>query len=343
MRLCGTETPQVRPVVRTAPLPDDADDPAIWVHPTHPRLSLILGTNKARAPRGAIGVFDLSGRMLQQIDGIDQPNNIDVAYSFALGRERVDIAVATERYASRLRIFRIDAARRRLKDITDFDRARVFAGDLGEHAMPMGIALYQAGRGEVHALVSRKSGPKQGYLHQYLLVPRRSGRVGVQLLRAFGAFSGKGEIEALCVDSELGYVYYADEGVGIRKYPAAPHTLERELALFATEYKGDHEGIALYAPPHGAGYLLCTEQLKGSSKLHIYPRFGTQRTPILTLETNADETDGLDASAHNFGAPFEKGLVVAMNSQERNFWLYRWADIETIIAKTQESAQIRYN
>jgi hypothetical protein len=36
----------------------------------------------------------------------------------------------------------------------------------------------------------------------------------------------------------------------------------------------------------------------------------------------------LDASAHNFGAPFEKGLVVAMNSEGRNFWLYRWADIE---------------
>jgi 3-phytase len=328
VRLLKTETPEVRPVVRTMPLPDDADDPAIWTHPRDPRLSLILGTNKARAPRGAIGVFDLSGRMLQRIDGIDQPNNIDVAYGFALGRERVDIAVATERYASRLRIFRIDPARRRLVDITDPNGARVFAGESGERAMPMGIALYQAGRGEVQAIVSRKSGPKRGYLHQYRLVPTRGRRVGVQLMRAFGAFSGEGEIEAICVDSELGYVYYADEGVGIRKYYADPRHPEREIALFATEYEGDQEGIAIYAPPGGAGYLLCTEQIEGGSKLHIYPRFGVQRTPILTLRTGADKTDGLDASAHNFGAPFEKGLVVAMNSEGRNFWLYRWADIE---------------
>ena len=209
----------------------------------------------------------------------------------------------------------------------------MFAGESGERAMPMGIALYQAGRGEVHAIVSRKSGPKQGYLHQYRLAATRGGRVGVQLVRAFGAFSGEGEIEALCVDSELGYVYYADENVGIRKYHADPRMPEREIALFATEYEGDQEGIAIYAPPDGAGYLLCTEQLEGGSKLHIYPRFGVQRKPILTVQTGADDTDGLDASAHNFGAPFEKGLVVAMNSEGRNFWLYRWADIEQALAK----------
>lgn len=326
--LLGTKALEVRPAVRTAPLPDDADDPAIWVHPRHPRLSLILGTNKARAPRGALGVFNLSGRLLQLVSNIDQPNNVDVAYGFMLGRERIDIAVATERYASRLRIFRIDPARRRLVDITDLDSAQVFAGESGERAMPMGIALYQAGRGEVHAIVSRKSGPKQGYLHQYRLVPTRGGRVGVRFLRAFGAFSGAGEIEAVCVDSELGYVYYADEGVGIRKYHVNPAMPERELALFATEYTGDREGIALYAPKHSEGYLLCTEQLKGGSKLHLYPRFGKQSVPIATIAIGADSTDGLDASAHHFGTPFESGLVVAMNSEGRNFWIYRWADIE---------------
>lgn len=326
--LLTPETPEARPVVRTDSLPDDADDPAIWIHPHHPRLSLILGTNKARAPKGAIGVFDLNGRLRQLITRLDQPNNIDVAYGFALGRERIDIAVATERYASRLRIFRIDPTRRRLVDITDLEGAKVFVGETGERAMPMGIALYQAGRGEVHAIVSRKSGPQQGYLHQYRLVPTHRGRVGVQLLRAFGVFSGKGEIEAVCVDSELGYVYYADEGVGIRKYHANPHLPERELALFATEYEGDQEGIALYAPANGDGYLLCTEQIEGGSKLHIYPRYGRQSKPIATIQTGADATDGLDASAFNFGAPFQTGMVVAMNSAGRNFWVYRWADIQ---------------
>ncbi|MDM7460131.1 MAG: phytase [bacterium] len=322
-------TSEVRPVVRTEPLPDDADDPALWVHPHQPRRSLILGTNKARAPQGAIGVYDLNGRLIQCVRNIDQPNNIDVVQGVVMGRVRLDIAVATERYASRLRIFRIDPERRRLVDITDPDRTRVFVGETGERAMPMGIALYHARRDEVYAIVSRKSGPTQGYLHQYRLVPTRGGRVGVQFVRAFGVFSGNSEIEAVCADSALGYVYYADENMGVRKYHAHPAMPERELALFATEFQGDQEGIALYAPTHGEGYLLCTEQLKASSKLHIYPRFGRQSQPIATLDTGADSTDGLDASAHHFGAPFESGLVVAMNSKDRNFWVYRWADIRS--------------
>ncbi len=320
----------VRPLVATQPLPDDADDPAIWIHPTRPEQSLIIGTNKESKPRGGLGVFDLQGRLLQWIGGLDRPNNVDVAYGFRWGTRRVDIAVATERFASRLRIYRIDPARRRLLDITDLEGARVFRGESGERAMPMGIALYTHPRtGDIHAIVAPKFGPREGYLHQYRLVPTRAGRVGVELVRAFGAFSGEQEIEAVAVDNALGYVYYADENVGIRKYyadPDHPHA-NRELRLFATHFKGDHEGIAVYAPPQGEGYLLCVEQLEDDSLLHIYPRFGRQSEPLKVVALGADETDGLDACAHNFGAPFGSGLVVAMNSKGRNFFYYSWASI----------------
>ncbi len=256
--------------------------------------------------------------------GLDLPNNIDVGYGFPLGRTRIDLAVATERYANRLRIFRIDPDRRRLVDITDPEGSRVFRGEQGERAMPMGIALYQnPATGGLDAIVSRKAGPPQGYLHQYRLVPMRGGRVGVQFVRAFGAFSGKEEIEAIAVDSELGYVYYADEQVGIRKYHANPdHPLaERELALFATHFRGDHEWIALYAPRAGEGYLLGVEQLEKNSLLHLYPRFGRQTEPLRVVALGADSTDGLDACACYLGAPFASGIVVAMNSEGRQLLL----------------------
>ena len=46
--------PVVRPVavVETTPVPhdgDSADDPAVWIHPTEPGKSLILGTDKLNA------------------------------------------------------------------------------------------------------------------------------------------------------------------------------------------------------------------------------------------------------------------------------------------------------
>jgi 3-phytase len=321
---------KIQPIRATDSLPDDADDPAIWVHPFKPEYSLVLGTNKARAPRGAIGVFDLNGRLLQLIRGIDQPNNIDVAYRFHLKRGAIDIAVATERYESRLRIFQIDPQRRQLIDITDFEQARVFAREKGERAMPMGIALYHNPRTQtIDAVVSRKAGPQEGYLHQYRLVETRPGRVGVRFVRAFGRFSGRKEIEAVAVDSALGYVYYADEAFGVRKYhadAAHPHA-ERELAHFATDFKGDHEGIAIYAPSHGEGYLLCVEQRSNNSRLHIYPRLGVQREPMAIIDIGADETDGIDATAQPLGKPFPEGLLVAMNSQGRNFYLYSGSDL----------------
>ncbi len=321
----NTVVVRIDPVRVTQPLPDDADDPAIWVHPTRPSASLIIGTNKAPAPRGSLGVYDLNGRLLQHITGLDQPNNVDVMRGFAMGRARLDIAVATERYASRLRIYHIDTRRRRLIDITDLQTARVFRNERGERAMPMGIALYRYPRtGAIHAIVSRKAGPEQGYLHQYQLAPTASGRVGVQFVRAFGAFSGSNEIEAIAVDNALGFVYYADEGSGVRKYYADPQHPQagRELARFATEFKGEQEGIALYAPDRTRGYLLCTEQLPSNSRLHLYLRAGQQREPVAVVAIGADATDGLDATAANLGKPFQAGLIVAMNSKGRNFWLY---------------------
>src|SRR2546430_8869431 len=43
--------------------------------------SLILGTNKAPAPNGALVVFGLDGKVRQTLAGIDRPNNVDVESS----------------------------------------------------------------------------------------------------------------------------------------------------------------------------------------------------------------------------------------------------------------------
>jgi len=50
----------------TDPMPnagDAADDPAIWIHPTDPSLSTVIGTDKSN-PGGGLTVYDLSGRQL---------------------------------------------------------------------------------------------------------------------------------------------------------------------------------------------------------------------------------------------------------------------------------------
>ena len=62
--------------VETEPVPsggDAADDPAIWVHPSDPAESTIIGTDK----QGGLVVYDLAGKQLQYLpDG--KMDNVDL-------------------------------------------------------------------------------------------------------------------------------------------------------------------------------------------------------------------------------------------------------------------------
>ncbi len=326
----------VRPAAATEAVGEDPDDPAIWIHPSDPRQSLILGTDKTAAPRGSLFVFGLDGKVRHKISGLDRPNNVDVEYGFRLGGRRVDIAAVTERYKQRLRVFRI-APDGSISDISSLDGLRVFAGASGEAAAPMGIGLYRRPRdGAVFAIVSPKTGPREGYLEQYRLEDDGTGRVRAVRVRRFGRFSGAGEIEAVAVDDALGYVYYADEGDGIHKYHADPDHpgAARELAHFGkTGFSGDREGIAIYARGDGTGYVVCTDQLDGGSEYHIYAREGAPGRPhdhselLKIVRGGADATDGIEVTSAPLGPEFPRGILVAMNSGPRNFLIYRWQDI----------------
>src|SRR5436190_23418503 len=124
----------VQPVVRTQSVADDPDDPAIWIHPTDPGRSLIIGTNKVKAPGGALVVFGLDGVVRQTVAGLDRPNNVDVEYGLVLDGTKVDIAVATERLKHQLRVFRVAAGG--ITDITSVGRTRVLEGRTDQQAEP---------------------------------------------------------------------------------------------------------------------------------------------------------------------------------------------------------------
>jgi 3-phytase len=255
----------IQPAVRTQLVSDDPDDPAIWVHPTDPARSLVIGTNKVTAPRGALVVFGLNGGTRQTVAGLDRPNNVDIEYGLVVGGQSVDIAVATERLKNQLRVFQVAPDGSGISDVTSPGNTRVFADRGGEQAAPMGVSLFRRpSDGAIFAIVAPKSGPRQGYLGQYRLEEDGQGRVKASFVRYFGTFSGVGEIEAVAVDDALGYVYYADEGDGIHKYRADPDHAgaAEELAHFGrTGFRADREGIAIYERHDGTGYIVCTDQI----------------------------------------------------------------------------------
>lgn len=302
----------VKPLRETASEAHQTDDPAIWVHPRDPAASLIFGTVKVAAPHGAIAVYRLDGTRLMRVENVDRPNNIDVGYGLRLGGRSLDIAVATERNKRQLRVFEIVPG----AGLKDLAALPVFAGQAGDAALPMGIALYRRkSDGAMFALVSRKTGPSGSYLWQYLLADDGSGRLGARKVREFGLFSGTKEIEAVAVDPEREHVYYSDEGAGIRKYHADPAHPDaaKELAHFArTGWTGDREGIAVYRD-----YIIATDQQRGNSEFHVFHRDTLKELGVFRV--GADTTDGIDIS--------RTGLFVAMNDNRRNFILADWKSI----------------
>jgi len=325
----------VQPALATESVTDDPDDPAIWIKPADPARSLVVGTNKVAAPKGALVVFDLDGKIRQTVTGLDRPNNVDIEYGLPLTDGAVDIAVAAERLKSQLRIFKVSAEG--LADITSAGNTRVFADRTGEQAAPMGVSLYKRPRdGAIFAIVAPKNGPRERYLGQYRLTDDGQGRVKAPFVRYFGVFSGTSEIEAVAVDDELGAIYYADEGDGIHKYAADPDipNAGAQLAHFGREgFRGDREGIAIYTQPGGKGYVVCTDQIQGNSEYHIFRREGEpgnphdHSNPVRVVRGGADGTDGIEITSRALGPRFPKGLMVTMNSGPKNFLYFHWADI----------------
>jgi 3-phytase len=315
----------VQPTLVTQRVNSDTDDPAIWINRADPNRSLVIGTDKNK--EGALFVFDLSGNIIEEkvVRNLKRPNNVDVEYGIMLDGKPVDIAVTTERLTEKLRIFS-------LPEMTPVDNGgiQVFAGEKeAEHRAPMGIALYKRpSDGYVFAIVSRKSGPPEGYLWQYLLEDDGEGKVKGTFVRAFGRFSGSKEIEAVAVDDALGYVYYSDESVGVRKYYADPKQDDEELTLFATEgFEGDREGICIYAEAVASGYILVSDQSAG--EFHIFQRTsesGHAHPLVKVVKVAARESDGCDLVSVRLNDVFSKGLFVVM-SDDRTFHYYRWEDI----------------
>lgn len=323
----------------TDTVPNDPDDPALWRHPSDPAKSLILATDKIEEA-GGLYVFGLDGRLRQAITPIDRPNNVDVEYGLPMAGRTMDIAVLTERKRHRLRVFGIPVDGGDLVDLSP-EGVPVLAGETGERAEPMGIALYKRpADGAVFAIVAPKTGDTTGYLWQYRLEDDGTGRVRGTFVRRFGAFSRAGaepgeigEIEAVAVDDALGFVYYADERYGIRKYQADPDAPDaaQELAAFAREgYLGDREGLAIFETGPGIGYIVSSDQIAGGTRVHLFPREGGPGGPhdhpdLGAVLTESDETDGLDVTGPLPGFPH--GLLVMMNSGPKNFLLYDWQEI----------------
>lgn len=319
----------VRPEAKaqTDPVPhrgDAADDPAVWVHPTDPARSLILGTDK----RGGLAVYSMDGSRRQVVSDGSRPNNVDVLYGFKLAGRSVDIAVASVRARSSrgVKVWAIDPQAGRLSDVTAGGTLAVFGG-----GAPYGLCAYHSVKsGKCYFFVNNS----RGQVEQYLLEDAGGGKVAASRVRRFKL---KSTTEGCVADDELGHFYIAEESVGIWKFPAEPGGGSRGTLVARVGRHGltaDVEGLTLYCAAGGKGYLIASSQ--GSDTFNVYAREGDNRY-VLTIDPKAgriddvSDTDGIAATNRPTSRQFPAGVLVVQDGHNtggnQNFKLYDWRDI----------------
>jgi len=209
----------------------DADDPAVWVHPSDGAKSIVVGTLK----NGGLAVFDLQGQTIQRIDYADEDarqNNVDLLYGIELGGTRRDLAVVTDRGLDHLRVFAVDqagsSASTPLTEVTEPDPPVIFQGDNDISAY--GIAAWKGADGSGYIAISQRHRTTLVLLR---LVARAGGTVGFERLdrlvlpSTFKLTAGtswspcseeEGElpqVEGMVADARRGVLYAAQEDVGV--------------------------------------------------------------------------------------------------------------------------------
>lgn len=186
----------VTAVVETSPVlrnTDSADDPAFWLHPTQPDLSLIIGTDK----RAGLVSYSLTGEAVQVLE-VGRVNNVDVRQNVVLGGQSYDIAAATNRTTGTLDLFTLN------QETGEIAPAGTFVSQVEE---VYGICLYAATDGGVYAFLNSAD---TGEVEQYKL-DAADGQLTAEVVRTFSLTS---QTEGCVVDDERGVLYLGEEAAG---------------------------------------------------------------------------------------------------------------------------------
>lgn len=286
---------------------DAADDPAIWVHPTDPAASLLIGNDKL----GALETYNLDGSARQQVTTATSFwGNVDVRQQVTIGARTLDLVVA---YNAGLRLYTVDVPTRALQPVTD--GTGVYPTNGGE-----GLCLYKsASTDQLSAFVITRPGQVRQLVIEDV---DGDGLMEARLVRELTVGS---EAEGCVADDESGLLYIAEEDVGLWRYGAEPTAGAARTLVDRVQPIGnlaaDAEGVTLVDTGGGSGYLIVSAQYVDNPTSSYFATYDRQTNAYvgafrITNGTAADgcsRTDGITATAANLGPSFPTGVFVCQD------------------------------
>lgn len=302
---------------------DAADDPAIWVHPRDPALSVVIGTDKKRG----LNVYDLEGRILQTLpDG--RMNNVDLRDGVEIGGRKRALVAATNRSDRTIALYLLDSDSRRLEETG----APIRTG----FQDPYGLCMYRTPDGE-HFVFASDSG--SGRFRQWQLTVQGDAIVAKRV-REFPVGS---QAEGCVADDETGALYVAEEGGGFWKYQARPEGGRERTRIDRVGgpngLVADIEGVSIWSGSGGNGFLVLSNQ--GADAYAVYRREEPHEFVGLFRIVDhgargvdgVSETDGLAVASAPLGPRYPDGLLVVQDDsnlpagQSQNFKYVSWRDV----------------
>ena len=305
---------------------DAADDPAIWVHPTRPEASLILGTNKKQG----LYSYDLQGKTRQFLE-VGRVNNVDLRQGFSMKGKPADIAAASQRDRKAISLFQIDPGSGHMTT----------AGEVVTSLNDVyGLCMYQSAQKDVFVFIN----DKDGRYEQYQILDTGKGWQGKRVR----TFAVETQPEGCAADDRAGNLFVGEEGRGIWLIGADANdgdqlTLVTELGQPSAEHLfADVEGLDVYQTDT-ENLLVVSSQ--GNDSYLVYNadapydyigRFRVGLNARLGID-GASETDGLTVRSAYLGEQYPQGLLVVQDGRNlmpndlQNFKLVDWRDVEAVL------------
>ena len=308
----------------TAPvgsLDDAADDPAIWVHPSDPAGSRVLGTDK----QAGLYVYDLSGAVVQFLPS-GMLNNVDLRQGVAAQGRVSDLAAATNRTDDTVTLFEI-AGDGAVQEIGRFPTGR---------REPYGLCVADTDGG-YRVFVTYKTG-----LVQMFSVLAGGGVLG----REIATVKLQSQLEGCVYDEAQDALFVGEEARGLWRIdfrgdaPGAPVLIDEVGS--GTGLAADVEGVSIWRGAGTSGYLVVSAQAQ--DRYVVYERAAPNR-PIGVFGVSGgggadavSHTDGLDVVSAPLGPGLPTGLLVVQDDANtdptaaQNFKFVDWRAVERALA-----------
>jgi 3-phytase len=303
----------------------DIDDMTVWVHPSDPAESLIIGANKSGS-RLYVWDIDNGTRPIQTVQ-TGTPGNIDLRYNFPLSGGTDIVGFNVREADRRIELHAIDRSTRRLSRIDD--------GAIRALGETYGFCLGVDRTASPPVFYAFKTA-EDGTIEQFKLGANGT-KIGGTLVRTMR----QGRTEGCVADDANGYVYIGEEDGILYRYDMDPSSGAARIDVenASNNLESDVEGQTIYYTSGAKRYLIMSSQGAGRFDVVEFSGAGPYAYKGAFTIAGVDETDGIDVSNRNLGPAFPQGILLVHNGQDAAaLTAVSWQDIASALGLTIDTS-----